>query len=65
MLTYLIVCITEVHAEDVDLIRVLFLRVLYARNTFRGLVMNATLWNMLIIPQITAEKITFDTIVSV
>lgn len=60
MLTYLIVCITGGHAEDVGQIWVLFLHVLSARSTFRGLVRNATQRSMLYIPQNTAEKIAFD-----
>jgi hypothetical protein len=53
MLPDLIVCIIEVHAEDVDQIWALFLRALYVTNTFRGIVMNAIQWNTLYIPKIT------------
>ncbi len=53
MLPDVIVCIIEVHVEDVDQIWVLFLRALYVTNTFRGIVMNAIQWNMLYIPQNT------------
>jgi len=53
MLLDLIVCVIEVHAEDVDQIWVLFLRALNVTNTFRGIVMNAIQWNMLYIPENT------------